>query len=248
MADRDPSLFDRVADSYDRARPPYPPELYAALRELSVLGPGLRVLEVGAGSGQATPAFVDAGAEVTAVEPGEHLARRLRERLPQVRVINGPLEEAVLPESAYDVAVSATALHWVDLAVGLPLLHRALVPGGLLAAWWNVFGDPSVRTPFREVVDEVTARRTPRPPHRPSPVDTGSWSEELSADGWFLPVQTRTWSWQVDLDASQVHDLFSTFSDWTDDEVDEVTSAAERLGGVTEHYRTVLYVLQATTG
>ena len=54
--------------------------------------------------------------------------------------------------------------------------------------------------------------------------------------------------WAVDLDASRVHDLFATFTGWSDAEVEEVSSYVDQLGGVvTEHYLTVLYVCRAAT-
>jgi SAM-dependent methyltransferase len=46
--------FEVHAEVYERARPPYPEALWARLRELELLQPGTRVLELGAGTGQAT--------------------------------------------------------------------------------------------------------------------------------------------------------------------------------------------------
>lgn len=245
----DPMHFDRQADAYDRARPPYPDALYDALRRAGVLRGGARVLDVGAGSGQATETFARAGASVTAIEPGPALAARLSERLPDVRIIPGTLEEADLPVAAYDAAICATAFHWLDPDLALPRLHAALAPGGLLAVWWNVFGDPAVRTPFRDVVARVTARRPSGPPRPPGPLQVEAWLGNLSGGGLFVPEVTEVFRWSVDLATAQIRDLFGTFTDWTDDEVVEVTTAADDLGGVvTEHYATALYVLRRREG
>jgi SAM-dependent methyltransferase len=244
----DPMLFDRRAESYERARPPYPDELYARLAELGVLRADVSVLEIGAGSGQATELFVRAGAAVTAVEPGPALAARLAERLPVVRVVRSTFEEAVLPEAAFDSVISATAFHWLDLEVALPAIRNALAPNGILALWWNVFGDPAVSTPFRDTVAAVTARRDSPETGPPGPLATESWTASLTRKHLFAVTHTEQFRWSVDLTADRVRDLFGTFSGWSDDDVAEVASAAAALGGtVTEHYVTALFVCRPTT-
>jgi SAM-dependent methyltransferase len=242
---RDPMFFDRVASTYDEARPPYPPELYEKLRELGVLRSGSRILEVGAGTGQATGAFVTAGADVVALEPGTRLAARLQERFPRVHTIVSTLEDAELPEGSFDAAVCATAFHWIDPDVGLPKLHRALVPGGVLAVWRTVFGDLDIRTPFRDRVAEITDRRPDAVgARRTLPVE--DVMPTVTAGGLFTAVDASTFRWRIDLTSAQVRALFSTFSDWSTDEVEEASRYVDDLGGsVTEHYVTVLFVCRA---
>jgi hypothetical protein len=46
-------FFDRLAGTYDQARPPYPDALFEHLNRLGCFAVA-RVLEIGAGSGQAT--------------------------------------------------------------------------------------------------------------------------------------------------------------------------------------------------
>lgn len=242
----DPQHFDAHAAVYDRARPPYPQALWDRLRGLGVLQPGVRVLELGAGSGLATGPLVDAGAVVTAVEPGPALAALVRSRWPDVTVHVATAEQADLPDASFDLAVAATSVHWFDLDVVLPRLHRALVPGGTFAVWRHVFGDPHAPvTAFRGRVADVVAQRGAVPP-RPGPgeLDTDGWARRLSAGGWFDVVHVEELPWGVDLDADQVHDLFTTFSDWRPHEVDAVAQAVRDLGGrVSEHYLTPLVVL-----
>ncbi|MGI8646069.1 MAG: class I SAM-dependent methyltransferase [Nocardioides sp.] len=236
--------FDKVATVYARGRPPYPERVWTLLTEHGVLRPGALLLEIGAGSGQATAALVAGGARVDAVEPGPRLAADLRRRLPNVQVAEGRIEDQDLPGSRYDAAVAATSLHWVDLAVVLPRVHHALRPGGLLAAWWTVFGDPAVRTPFRDAVQRI-ANPTGAPETRRTALDTDAWEADLTAGGWFAPVVTEVVRWRVTLTTEQVRDLFTTFPTWTPAQVDAIAAAAERLGGrVEEHYATAVYVLR----
>ncbi|WP_432510812.1 class I SAM-dependent methyltransferase [Kineococcus sp. SYSU DK001] len=245
-----PEHFEIHAETYERARPPYPAQLWARLAELGLLVPGARVLELGAGTGQATGPMVDAGARVLAVEPGAELAGRLRRRFPQVEVRVGTAERAPLPTAAFEVAVAATSVHWFDLDAVLPRVHRALVPGGWFAVWRNVFGDPSVPpTPFRERVAQITAHR--REPPRPGPgeLDTTAWVERLTRSGHFSPRHVEQFPWAIELSTEEVRDLFTTFSNWDAAEVAEAAGAVEELGGrVLEHYLTPLIVLQRAGG
>jgi hypothetical protein len=69
---------------------------------------------------------------------------------------------------------------------------------------------------------------------------------ELTAGGWFTHVDTLTWQWSVDLTTDQIGRLFTSFSNWTPAEAAAAAGAADACGGtVTEHYVSVLHVLQA---
>jgi len=235
--------FEQHADVYRTARPPYPSALWDEV--LARVAPGTRVLDLGAGTGEATGPLLEAGARVTAVEPGPRLAAQLAAAHPSAMVLVARAEDADLP--AADVAVAATAVHWFDLAVLLPRLHRALVPGGRFLVWRNVFGDPAVTTPFRERVGQIVGAR--RAPGRPGPdaQDPAAAARALTEGGWFALEETATFRWRTDLDEQQVHRLFSTFSDWSPAEVEQASAAVTELGGrVTEHYLSWLLVLRAT--
>jgi SAM-dependent methyltransferase len=243
----DPTLFDRRAEAYERGRPPYPAALFERLRELELMQPRLRVLDIGAGTGEASAEFVAAGSTVTAIEPGAALARRIATKWPKLTVLRARFEDAALPPEGFDVAVCATALHWLDLDSALPKLHDALTSDGHFAAWWTVFGDPAVQTPFRDKVAAITARRPPSARTHPEAIDTAYWIRMLTAGGYFTPVLTERLSWSIDVTAGQVNDLFSTFTGWSEDEVDEASAFVNSLGGiVTEHYVTALYVCRPT--
>lgn len=152
--------FEQIAADYAAARPTYPDELYRALADAGVTGPGRQTLEIGAGAGLATVELLRAGCEVVAVEPGARLVEHLRAVAPGVDVIQCGFEDVDLPGSAFDAVVAATSLHWVDLAVGLPKIHGALRTGGRLAVWRSVFGDDEVDTEFRRRVAAIVARRS----------------------------------------------------------------------------------------
>jgi len=131
-ADELREIFDTDADLYDQARPSYPAELFDQLVELTGIGPGSRIVEIGPGTGQATRGLVATGAQVTAVELGPQLAAVLRANLPEVEVVNDAFENWT-PAAPVDLVAAFTAWHWVDRTVRARQVHRALQPGGQLA-------------------------------------------------------------------------------------------------------------------
>ena len=240
----DPAHFERHSELYDRARPPYPEELWQRLRTLGLLAPGTQALDLGAGSGQATGTLLSAGMRVTAVEPGPTLAAELQARFPEASVIVNTAEKAVLADAAYDLAVAATSIHWMNLSVVLPKVHRALVPGGHFLVWRNVFGDPRQSTPFRARIAEITSHRTAVRRPGPAETNTDGWVAALEAGGYFRAVAREEFRWSIRLNSDRVRDLFTTFSDWSPAEVAEAEQAVRELGGsVVEHYLSPLIIL-----
>lgn len=128
------TVFDEIADRYDRHRPAYPDALID--RACEDLAPGTSVLEIGCGTGQLTRSLLARGLRVTAVEPGERLIARARERLDgtgEVEFVNARLEEAPLPPAHYRAVFSASAIHWVDPDVSWRKVADALTHSGTLA-------------------------------------------------------------------------------------------------------------------
>jgi SAM-dependent methyltransferase len=127
-----------VAGTYNEHRPDYPA---AAVRWcVAPLGReinGLRVLDLGAGTGKLTALLAELGADVTAVDPDESMLAVLREEVPSVRALHGKAEEIPLPDGSVDAVLCGQSLHWFDLSRALPEIARVLTSGGVLAAMWN---------------------------------------------------------------------------------------------------------------
>lgn len=236
--------FEQHAATYEEARPPYPEALWDRIAELGVLQAGRRAVDLGAGTGQASRGLLAAGLEVVAVEPGHRLATQLRQRYPSLRVQECTAEAADLPDASLDLVVAATSIHWMDLDLLLPKLHRALVPGGWFLVWRNVYGDDAAEvTPFRRRVAEIVARRTQ--PSRAGLEAAARTEAELTDGDLFEMVSLDRFRWSVDLDERQIRLLFGSFSDWSAAEVEEVAAAVRDLGGtVTEHYGSWLIALR----
>jgi len=193
------TTFDEDPDTYAAARRDYPTQVYRALVQRCGLGPGTRVLEIGPGTGQATRHLLAAGAHVTAVELGPALAGRLRRDLggTALTVVEGDFATVTVPDAGFDLGACATAWHWLDPAVAVGKLGRAVRPGGWLAVWWTVFADPDAPPPWRDGLDALFARHLPdqrrEPGQVPRPLQTDARIAELPAgDGRFAAATSVT--------------------------------------------------------
>ena len=90
-------------------------------------------VEVGAGTGKLTQALLDAGARVTAVEPGAEMRALLEQRVGgRATVLDARGEELPLPDASADVVVCADSFHWLDAEAALAEFRRVLRPAGRL--------------------------------------------------------------------------------------------------------------------
>ncbi len=244
-------VFGRDASAYDAARPPYPELVYDVLRRRCGLRPGTRVLEIGAGTGIATRRLVELGAEVVAVEPDPAMAALL----PRVEVRVAPFEEVELETAAYDLAVSATAFHWIDEAAGLRRVVDALRPGGWFAEWWTMFGDPDRFDAFHHATSHVVGGLPEGPSKggaRTGPayaVDRDARRAALEAAG-FVELDDERTTWDAAFDPAGIRRLYGTFSPigrLADAERERVLDGVERVaaeefgGRVVRPFVTAIY-------
>lgn len=95
-----------------------------------------RVLDAGCGPGIYAEWLVERGAEVVAIDVSPSMLRQARERLgDRVRLVRADLGRGLdfLPDSGFDLVVSALALHYVrDWGPVFRAFFRVLRPAGLL--------------------------------------------------------------------------------------------------------------------
>ncbi|MFI5624389.1 class I SAM-dependent methyltransferase [Nocardioides sp. NPDC051685] len=130
--------FGVDADRYDRARMAYPDELITRITELSS---GPDVLDVGCGTGIEARQLQAVGASVLGVEPDARMAAYARSR--GLVVEESRFEDWDAAGRTYDAVVAAQAWHWVDPVAGATKVRELLRPGGLFAAFWNVYEPPA---------------------------------------------------------------------------------------------------------
>lgn len=172
--------FERGADEYERARPGYPVGVFELLADGHGLGAGAEVLDLAAGTGKFTVGLVEAGAEVTAVEPVAAMAAKLSERWPGLTVLDGLAESLPVEDHAFDLVTVAQAFHWFDAPAALAEVRRVLRPGGTLAMIWNV-RDETVDW-VREVGDIGERAGGGRPYDKHTSID---WEQVVDADGGY---------------------------------------------------------------
>jgi SAM-dependent methyltransferase len=211
------SMFDQDPERYDRARPGYPSALFDDLADLTRIGPGTRVLEIGPGTGQATLPLAERGCQVVAVELGAELAavaRRNLARFPKVEVVTAAFEDWPLPPEPFDLVLAATAFHWIDPAVRVGKVADALRPGGSLATVTTnhvAGGDESF---FAEAQD-CYVRWDPDTPTALSLKPAGDIPTahyDLDQSTWFGPATLRRYEWDRSYRTPAYIDLLLTYS------------------------------------
>jgi ArsR family transcriptional regulator len=129
-------LFAGAADHWDRIRRQYEhPDLQTGV--VGALVPaGLKVVDVGTGTGALLPALAGAAAEVLAVDQSEHLLARARRRCrdagcDNVRFQRADVRSLPFADGSFDAAYSSMVLHHVpDPADAVGELARVTRPGG----------------------------------------------------------------------------------------------------------------------
>ncbi|MFJ1459972.1 class I SAM-dependent methyltransferase [Nocardia sp. N2S4-5] len=97
--------------------------------------PCRHVLDVGCGAGEFAVELARRAERVDALDRSPEMIDRARATVPEnVTCLLDDVLERQLPDAEYDAIVSVTALHHLPLEDALPVLARALRPGGVLAA------------------------------------------------------------------------------------------------------------------
>jgi ubiquinone/menaquinone biosynthesis C-methylase UbiE len=210
--------FDTVAELYDKARPGYPPRLVDDLVELTGVGKGDRVLEIGCGTGQLTVPLAERDVTLVAVELGSHLAEVARRKLAtfeHAEVVIADFDTWALPDEPFDLVVAATAFHWLDPATRLRKCADALRPGGALAIVETHWGIGQSDDRFFAECQSCYARWDPD--HDPSfwpPAleDLPDERDDLARSDRFAQTIHRRYLADREYSAAQYCDLLGTFS------------------------------------
>lgn len=205
-------LFGTSAESYERFRLGYPDEVVE--RTLAYAGrPVTSAVEVGAGTGKATRAFLSRGIAVTALEPDPEMLAVLERETAGMAVTSSmsTLEEYDGPPA--DLVYAAASMHWTDPATRWRKAADLLVEGGVVA----VFGSP-IRAADPEVQDAVTEAVALRledeafRPHAERSVDHSWPADELAASGLFGDVEQHVLAREVLLPQREYIGYLSTLS------------------------------------
>lgn len=137
-------------------RQPYPALVFAKLKELAQPGP---VLEIGAGTGDATLELAWRFDRVDAVEPSAEMLRVAARRTGRnIRWIQSTFEEAEL-EPPYGLAVAAESIHWTDWQTTFPRIAEVLAPDALLALLYRVETPPPWASGLGALIGQYSTNR-----------------------------------------------------------------------------------------
>jgi 2-polyprenyl-3-methyl-5-hydroxy-6-metoxy-1,4-benzoquinol methylase len=155
------------------------------------LGPGIRALEIGCGTGIFTEYFSNTGVELLAVDISEDLLNVVRNRKlsPSVKLLCTAFEN--LPaEQQFDAIVGSSILHHLEIQSELTRIYELLKPGGVIA-----FGEPNMLNP-----QVMLQKNIP-------------WIKERLGDS---PNETAFFSWQLRAILSKVgfEDISIIHLDW----------------------------------
>lgn len=187
--------FGIDARNYDRARPPYPADLVER-----IMGgrSGLRVLDVGCGTGIAARQFQGAGCIVLGIDPDQRMATYARQRGLDVEV--SAFEAWESADRQFDVVTAAQSWHWVDPAVGTRKAAEVLCPGGRLAIFGHVFEPPdpvakATAAAYRRVVPDSPFNAEGRRPLDLYETGYARIAESIGSSGVFKSIEQWRFNW-----------------------------------------------------
>jgi len=144
--DRERERYEAMAEAEAREQRPFesgvasvPPVLrapYAAYERaiLATLRPGLRILELGSGTGRHSAVLTGLGSDVTCTDVAtralELLSERMRAAGQTVRVVTTPMESTPFEDASFDLVACAGSLSYEDPEALDREIMRVLRPGG----------------------------------------------------------------------------------------------------------------------
>ena len=129
-------IFDTIPEQFDKYRPRYCGELFRFLIRCADIGPNRTVLEIGPGTGQATDPILETGCDYHAIELGEHLYAKMREKygmFPNFHIVNGDFITWDFGPRKFDMVYSAATIQWIPEDIAFSKTFGLLKPGGVLA-------------------------------------------------------------------------------------------------------------------
>lgn len=132
-------VFDRLAAVYDRVWPRYMAETHDLLLDGLEIRSGLRLLDVGCGTGELESRLItlDKGLEIVALDASSGMIERARDKLaghPNVTFVRAPARSIPLPDQSIDLVLSASAFHYFpDPVRALREIRRVLSDEGRIA-------------------------------------------------------------------------------------------------------------------
>jgi len=140
--------FGKTATDYARYRAGYPDWLFERLMRRGLVRPGMRALDLAAGTGYLARGLAQRGLQVAGLDVSADMlaAAKALDAAQGLHIdyIVGKAEETNLPAASFDLVTAATCWHWFDRAKAAREVLRLLRPGGWLVICsqdWLPLGD-----------------------------------------------------------------------------------------------------------
>ena len=148
--------FSAYAAAYSKARPTYPPELFAWLA--AQCPQHALAWDCGTGNGQAAQELATHFSLVHATDLSTKQLAQAKSN-PRIRFVAAPAEASELADQSCDLVTIAQALHWFCHDEFYAEVKRVLKPSGLIAAWTYTLLDtaPEVNAVMRKFHDQTVA-------------------------------------------------------------------------------------------
>jgi ubiquinone/menaquinone biosynthesis C-methylase UbiE len=151
--------FAVEAEIYDRFVGRYGDELGRELARVAGVRPGMRALDVGAGTGKLTGVLAELLGEenVAAVDPSEPFVAALASRFPDVAVEQAAAETLPFADSSFDAVFAQLVVNFLrDPEQGVGEMIRVTREGGAVAAAvWDYPGEMTLLNAFWKAADSL---------------------------------------------------------------------------------------------
>jgi len=128
--------WSSTSSDYARHRQGFPPRFYDLIVQQGLFSPGMRVLDLGTGTGTVARALAARGGAVLGLDPSHGQIEAARALAAAegttVRFEEGLAERTGQPDAAFDLVVAAQCWHWFDRGLAAAEARRVLKPGGVL--------------------------------------------------------------------------------------------------------------------
>ena len=132
--------FDKKGEIYSKARPSYPDELFAYLKEQKLILESTVAADIGSGTGIFTEELCPYVSKIFAIEPNDDM-RSVAEGKYAVHnniiSVNSSAEDTKLDDKSVDFITVAQAFHWFDRQSFKTECRRILKDGGKILLVWN---------------------------------------------------------------------------------------------------------------
>ncbi|MHB8382055.1 MAG: class I SAM-dependent methyltransferase [Candidatus Binataceae bacterium] len=200
------------AEAYAKHRQGFPERFYTRLEAMDVLHAGLRVADLGTGTGTIARELARRGCSVTGMDVSERMIESARslgraEEL-GVRYVVGRAEATALADSSFDLVTAGTCWHWFDRAAAAREARRILLPRGRLVIAAQDFvcvpdGVMEASTRLIAEFHKFPDEQRRRPDHRTGSFLWPMWLDDLIRNGF---GQFECFSFE--------HDLTYTHEGW----------------------------------